>query len=112
MGSFSDLKISLLIVWFLISIMVLVVLAVPFIIDHKTILRATPECQWRMKHGRECILCGMARSFLLISKGCFAQAYSLNRGSIVLYLIFVANDLAFLMFLLQFTVKRLRLSNR
>ena len=110
MDGFSDLKISLLIVWSLISIIVFGILALPFITDSETIFRITPECQWQIKFGRECILCGMTRSFVLISKGCFTQAHSLNRGSILLFLFFVSNDVVFFASLFKLAVSRLRLS--
>ena len=83
---------SFFLAWLCISAAVLPVLIAPFLLPAETILRLEPVCRWKAKYNRECVLCGMSRSFLRLARGDFRAAASLNRGSIPLYFGLVGNE--------------------
>jgi hypothetical protein len=91
----SDLRVSLLIVWGVVSLVVLGVLATPFVLDEGRILRLAPACISRTKYGQDCFACGLTRSFVLISQGRFHEAASQNKAGPPLYAAFAINTLAF-----------------
>lgn len=67
-------------------------LAAPFVLPPATVAALAPRCQWKEKYGRECALCGMTTSFLLISKGRLNDALRHNRAGIPLYAALVWNE--------------------
>jgi hypothetical protein len=88
----EQVRTSLLTAWLVVSAVLLAVLAAPFILPPQTIFSLAPKCQWKTKYGRECPLCGMTTSFVLISRGRFDDALDRNRGSIPLYSAMVWNE--------------------
>ncbi|MEO0248149.1 MAG: DUF2752 domain-containing protein [candidate division WOR-3 bacterium] len=100
----DEVKLSFLIVWLILSIGMLFVLVAPFALSADTIAALVPTCEWKVKYGRECSLCGMTTSFIQISHGNFKQSLLSNRASIPLYVVFVINEL----FGLPFLFNRLR----
>jgi len=95
----NEVKVSFLIVWLIISLVILITLIAPFVFSSERLASLTPTCEWKAKYHRECILCGMTTSFILISRGNFTAALSANRASLALYLTFVANQISVLLFL-------------
>ncbi|HXG01259.1 MAG TPA: hypothetical protein VNL69_10735, partial [Bacteroidota bacterium] len=55
------------IVWYIISVGLLLLLAAPFLVPEKTLLSSTPVCRWKALYNRECALCGMSTAFILIT---------------------------------------------
>ena len=76
---------ALLISWLIVSAAIVPVLAAPFVLPPRTISSLTPRCEWKARYGRECVLCGMTTSFILISEGRLNDAVGHNRASIPLY---------------------------
>jgi len=98
---------ALVISWLTLSVAVLFILITPFILSPESIRRITPACEWKVKYHRECALCGMTTSFILISNGRFAQAYLRNKGSIPLFAVFIGNQF-FAFFFVQRRLKEPR----
>ena len=90
--------ISLKLVWLTVSLGILLVLAAPFALGRERAAHLAPVCEWKAKYGRACAFCGMTTSFLDISDGRFGDAGRSNRGGVPLYLLFVSNELAALLF--------------
>ena len=88
----EQVRTSLLTAWLIVSAVIFPVLAAPFVLSPKTILSLAPQCEWKAKYGRECPLCGMTNSFILISKGRLDAALGRNRASIPLYAALVWNE--------------------
>ena len=93
-----DVHRALQIVWLTLSLVILAVLASPFVLGRERISRLTPVCEWRAKYGRECPFCGMTTSFLNISEARFRDAGRANRAGIPLYVLFVSNEICALAF--------------
>lgn len=95
----KEIKVALLIAWLVISLIILMILITPFIFSDGTIIALTPECEWRIKYNKNCPLCGMTTSFILISQGRFSEASLANNFSLYLYSIFILNKVAVTIFL-------------
>ncbi len=89
-----ELRKALFIVWIILSGIILVTLASPFLFSTDTINTFVPKCEWKVKYNKECFLCGMTRSFMLISKGDVVKASKTNKFSLSLYMLFVVNEIA------------------
>jgi len=94
-----EIKLALSIVWLLISTAILMVLCTPFFFSEDSLVSLLPKCEWKEKYNKECPLCGMTTSFILISQGKFSEALSANNFSLYLYCIFVLNEITILIFL-------------
>lgn len=80
-------------VWGVVSVVLLVVLAAPFLLGTDRIGRWTPVCEAKQRGG-SCPLCGMTTSFLAISRGDLDGARTAHRGGIALYSAFLLNEFA------------------
>lgn len=89
-----ELKKALFIVWIILSGIMLLTLSTPFLFSTETINTFVPKCEWKEKYNKECSLCGMTRSFILISKGEIVEADKTNKFSLYLYVLFVVNEIA------------------
>ena len=94
----GELKAALRIVWIVISGIVLATLLAPWILTPEQIAAATPKCEWKVRYGKECFLCGMTTAFIEITHGQFRDAQRANRGSIPLYTSFLGNEVALVLF--------------
>jgi hypothetical protein len=86
--------------WLVVSLELAVVLLAPFLLSAETIYALAPVCEWKARRHKECVLCGMTRSFVAISRGDFSEAMRRNRGSIPLYALMIVNEGAALGFAL------------
>jgi hypothetical protein len=93
-----DLDVSLRFVWLLSSLVILLILASPFVLGSTRVQRLAPVCESRLHDGRPCAFCGMTTGFLAISEGRFHDAGRANHAAIPLYAAFVINEIAVLMF--------------
>jgi len=96
--SMRDARLALKIVWATASLIVLLILAVPFALGRERAARLSPVCESKAKYGRPCSFCGMTTSFLDISEGQFDRAGRANRAGLPLYGLFVSNELGALAF--------------
>lgn len=103
-----ELKQAFRIVWYIISLIGLVILFAALFMKHDLVLSITPTCASIKYFNKECILCGMSRAFLEIRDLRFFEAYQLNRGSIFLFLFFCANSIIFITFNLINTIRYLK----
>jgi len=101
-----EIKLALSIVWLVVSLIILMILITPFIFSNKTIVALSPKCEWKVKYNKDCPLCGMTTSFILISQGKFSQAFMANKFSICLYFIFVLNEVVIFFFLANKIMRR------
>lgn len=99
---------ALTITWLVLSFAALVILALPYVLSDEAILRLAPACESKLKYNTECMLCGMTTSFLHISRANFNQAYQTNRGSILVYVLLLSNQVIVLGFLGLRAVKHTR----
>ncbi len=93
----KDVWTSVRIVWFIVSIICCVLVLSPFILRQETIYNIAAFLQ--VKHEQPCILCGMTRAFLSLSKGDIQQALRYNNYSVFVVLIIAANILSNLIYL-------------
>jgi len=104
----SEVSLSFFIAWMVISVVVLGVLLAPIILPGATIRRLEPQCEWKVRYGKECPMCGMTTSFILICRGKFKEASGANRASIPLFSILVANEICAILLLRRFYEERRR----
>lgn len=97
-GFRRDLDLSLRVVWLISSLVILLILASPFVLGSTRVQRLAPVCQSRLREGKPCGFCGMTTGFLAISEGRFQDAGRANHAAIPLYAVFVMNEIAMLMF--------------
>jgi hypothetical protein len=87
-----DMRVAIVAVWLVVSSILLFILIVPFVLSEDAILTASGSLQAPHQGHERCILCGMTRSFIAISRGHPAQALFFNRHSIILYILFVLDE--------------------
>ena len=94
------------IAWLIVSAMLLVILLSAAVAPVDAILRVSATLQ--LPHGEHgtCPLCGMTAAFLAISRGQFGAALDANSGSLVLYGMLLANELAAAAWLLSGQARR------
>ncbi len=95
----TDVKLSLLLVWAVLSTIVLMILVSPFVLPQATIFMLSRLCELNHVPHIESPLYGMTRAFLFISRGELSEALKLNRFSIFLYSTFAANELLIVVWL-------------
>jgi hypothetical protein len=88
-----EVRLSFFIAWMVISAVVFGILLAPLILPSATIQRLEPQCEGKVRHGKECPMCGMTTSFILICRGKFKEASAANKASIPLFSILVANEI-------------------
>ena len=93
-------KSELIIIWGIISIITITTVIVPFFLNKKTILEATPVCISKSQLNIDCSFCGMSRAFIEISNGNYKNAYKLNKGSLYLYITFSLNFFIFVRYII------------
>jgi len=98
----SEVRLSFFIAWMVISVIVLGVLLAPIILPGATIRRLEPRCEWKIRYGKECPMCGMTTGFILICRGKFKEACAANRASLPLFLILVTNEICAVLLLRRF----------
>lgn len=86
-------KRSFFLTWLILSAGIFVILIIPFLISYETLGALLPECESKVRFGKECAFCGMTASFYFISRGEFSQAVQANRFGIYLYLVFLSNEI-------------------
>lgn len=91
----------MLIVWFVISALLLPILSAPFLLPEDWITEASGLCRSRDHGDERCVLCGMTQAFWAISHGNFQQALIHNQGSLMLYGVFLMNEMIALIYLLR-----------
>ena len=101
-----EIRLAFGIAWGIISLVVLLVLVLPFAVPGEVITAALPPCEWQVRYQEPCPLCGMTTAFLRISDGDLRGATAANRFSLCLYSLFVANELAATAVLFQFVGRR------
>ena len=82
------------IVWLVISVVILLILLAPHVLPADTVRALAPQCEWQAKYNKDCALCGMTRGFILISHGRLREARNANRNALLLYSLFVLNEIA------------------
>lgn len=87
-----------LIVWIVLSVVVLCAIAAPAVLPPPLVRDISPTCQSLLRTGRPCPLCGMTEAFISITHGRLAEALGANRFSLLVYTLFLANELAILLF--------------
>ena len=97
-----EVRLSFFIAWMVISALLLGVLLAPLILSSATLQRLEPRCEWKVRYAKDCPLCGMTTSFVLIGRGKFKEATAANRASIPLFSILTANEIGALLLLGKF----------
>jgi hypothetical protein len=98
----AEIGTALILAWLALSVAACGVVLAPFVLPPAALLGAlAPECPWKAKHHRECILCGMTTSFVEIPRGDFRAAARHNQGSLPLFLALLANGCVALGFVLR-----------
>lgn len=92
----TDVKKSLFITWFILTLIFTATLVIPFIFSKDQVLSNTPVCLSKSKYNKECALCGSTTAFIEISQGNFKKAFELNRASIFIYSLFFINICIFI----------------
>ncbi len=99
------------IVWTMITFILMLILLLPFAASKQTVLAISPTCVSIIKNHRECPMCGMTRSFIAISNGHFSRANQFNRGSIILYGIFLLDIIIYGIYSIRFITNKKKTSN-
>lgn len=87
-------------VWIIYSLAGILPVLVAFIVPRDALLGATPACYSIKQFGHECFMCGSTRGFILTAEGNFAEAAAMNRLSLVLFFIIIANTIVLAYYLL------------
>ena len=89
----KQIKYAFLWVWLITSLLIFMVLLLPFVFEPDTVYKIAPDCQSMKLQNKKCVLCGMTRSFVLISQGEVSQARKVARYSLWLYAVLALNEL-------------------
>jgi len=101
----KELKTAIIAVWAVISVTTTFILLFPIFANKQTVLNYSPTCISISKFNVECSLCGMTRAFIEISNGHFNRAYLLNKGSILVFSMFLINSISFLFYTIYYGYK-------
>lgn len=88
-------------VWIIYSVTGFLTLLAALIIPGNMLLNATPVCYSVRQFGKECFMCGSTRGFILAGRGKFTEAMQMNKLSLVLFFLIIANT-----FLLLYTLTK------
>ena len=94
----GQLRRAFLTVWLVVSTALLCLLVAPWLLPSGLLHDMALTCRSQLHHGRPCPLCGMTTAFVYISQGGFQQALAANKFSLLLYFLFVANEVTVLWF--------------
>jgi ribosomal protein S14 len=97
-----EVRLSFFIAWMVISAVLFGVLFAPLILPTATIQRLEPRCKWKVRYAKECPMCGMTTSFILICRGKFKEASAANKASIPLFSILTASEVGAILLLGKF----------
>lgn len=97
----QQVRLSLRIVWMILSLAGATLLIAPWLFAEKQIAGWTPVCEWKAKYNRECPACGLTRSFLRLSRGDASGAWSANRAGPPLYVAIAINSVVFAITMLR-----------
>jgi hypothetical protein len=86
---------ALLWVWAVVSVTMALILVSSAAVPEQTLYRVAPACQYRLRYGRPCVLCGMTHAFVSISRFRISQARRENPLGPLLYGAMAANALFF-----------------
>lgn len=92
----KEIRQALKIVWFIYSLLGIMVIFISTSFSEGTVLNITPTCFSVKYFNSECHFCGMTRAFINIGKLNFFEALKLNKGSIFLFIVILANSLLFI----------------
>lgn len=92
------------VVWIIITIITLIVIVAVFICPEERILQLSPTCEYK-KMGKECAFCGMTRAFIEIGHFKFQKALALNQGSLILFILLIANFLFLITYIFSLRYK-------
>lgn len=95
----GDFRAAFGIVWVILSGISLGLIAAPWIVTPDQVAAVVPKCEWKVRYGRECFLCGMTTAFFDIAGGRFREAERSNRGSVPLYAGLIGNEFTVIWFL-------------
>jgi hypothetical protein len=86
----ADLKPALTITWLIVSGVMAIAAAAPFVLPAELLYGVFPECPSRLR-GNSCALCGMTTAWVHIASGDVASAQRANAASVPLWTITVLN---------------------
>lgn len=101
----GQLKRASAIAWLIISAVILSVLLATALLPSDSVRSLASRLS--LPHDRPCPLCGMTTAFLSLSRGRVTRALDANSYSLLLYSLFLANELAALGFVSRLAASRL-----
>jgi hypothetical protein len=107
----QEIRLAITSAWLIISAMLLTMFAAPHLMSESTLLSASGAFQLSHHEQEPCLLCGMTRAFIAISRGNLAEAVSFNGLSVALYGVLLANELSAAIFLAS-RIRKFFLSHR
>jgi hypothetical protein len=97
----QEMKIAIAAAWLIISAILLSVFIAPYLLSENALLSASGAFQLSHYDQEPCLLCGMTRAFVAISRGNLVEAVTFNDWSVALYGILLANELSAAIFLVS-----------
>lgn len=86
-------------VWIFYSALIAAAIFALFLLPGNQLLNKTPVCESISTERGECIACGMTRGFISISELDLTRANNSNKGSVLVFGIFVINTIFFIIHL-------------
>src|SRR4030066_2199807 len=90
----QEIRVAITSVWLIISAILLTMFIALYLLSESTLLSASGALQLSHHDQEPCLLCGMTRAFIAISRGNLADAVTFNDWAVALYDIFLANELS------------------
>ncbi|OYQ34707.1 hypothetical protein CHU92_11470 [Flavobacterium cyanobacteriorum] len=84
---------ALKIAWFFYSALALSGIVITVVLPADFILNNTPTCYSIKQSGHECFMCGSTRSFILLSRGKFMDAFISNKLGAILFFLIIVNSI-------------------
>lgn len=97
----TNIYVEVITIWTILSIIMTLILLIPFFLNKQKILQITPICLSKKQFNVECFMCGMTRAFIEISQGNLKGAQIFNKYSLFLYLSFLLNSIVFFVFFIS-----------
>jgi hypothetical protein len=107
----QEMKVAITSVWLIISAILMIMFITLYLLPESALLAASGAFQLPHHDQKQCLLCGMTRAFIAISRGNLADAVTFNNWSVTLYGMFLVNELSTAIFLAS-RIRKFFLSHR
>jgi hypothetical protein len=89
------------IIWHVVSILIFLGFLLFIFVPQSIILKILPICVYQQTSQQSCLLCGMGRALILMTRGHLSDAASFNQFSIPFVLVLLWNEILWFLYIIK-----------